>query len=64
MLLRTPSGSGWRFKLSGGVISLQESVYLGFPGQVKRAEQIVISSATQNGLGQIKWALSRLADET
>ena len=64
VLLRTPSGSGWRFKLSGGVISLQESVYLGLPGQVKRAEQIVISSATQNGLGQIKWALSRLADKT
>jgi len=64
VLLRTPSGSGWRFKLSGGVISLQESVYLGLPGQVKRAEQIVISSATQNGLGQIKWALSRLADDT
>lgn len=64
VLLRTPSGSGWRFKLSGGVISLQDSVYLGLPGQVKRAEQIVISSATQNGLGQIKWALSRLADKT
>jgi len=63
VLLRTPSGSGWRFKASGGVISLQESIYLGLPGQVKRAEQIVISSATQNGLGQIKWALSRLADE-
>ena len=63
VLLRTPSGSGWRFRASGGVISLQESVYLGLPGQVKRAEQIVISSATQNGLGQIKWAVSRLADE-
>jgi uncharacterized heparinase superfamily protein len=63
VLLRTPSGSGWRFKASGGVISLQESIYLGLPGQVKRAEQIVISSATQNGVGQIKWALSRLADE-
>ena len=63
VLLRTPSGSGWRFKASGGVISLQESIYLGLPGQVKRAEQVVISSATQNGVGQIKWALSRLADE-
>jgi len=64
VLMRTPSGSGWRFKISGGVISLQESIYLGLPGQVKRAEQIVISAATQNGSGQIKWAISRLADET
>ena len=63
VLIRTPSGSGWRFRASGGVISLQESVYLGFPGQVKRTEQVVISAATQNGNGQIKWAISRLADE-
>ena len=64
VLMRTPSGSGWRFRASGGVISLQESVYLGLPGQVKRTEQVVISAATQNGSGQIKWAISRLADET
>ena len=63
VLMRTPSGSGWRFRASGGVISLQESVYLGVPGQVKRTEQVVISAATQNGNGQIKWAISRLADE-
>ncbi len=63
VLMRTPSGSGWRFRASGGVISLQESVYLGIPGEVKRAEQVVISAATQNGNGQIKWAISRLADE-
>ncbi|NKB20003.1 MAG: hypothetical protein GKS01_05595 [Alphaproteobacteria bacterium] len=63
VLMRTPSGSGWRFKASGGVISLQESVYLGIPGEVKRTEQVVISAATQNGTGQIKWAISRLADE-
>lgn len=63
VLMRTPSGSGWRFRASGGVISLQESVYLGLPGQVKRTEQVVISGATQSGSGQIKWAISRLADE-
>ena len=63
VLMRTPSGSGWRFRASGGVISLQESVYLGLPGEVKRAEQVVISAATQNGNGQVKWAISRLADE-
>ena len=63
VLMRTPSGSGWRFRASGGVISLQESVYLGVPGQVKRTEQVVISAATQNGTGQIKWAVSRLAGE-
>jgi uncharacterized heparinase superfamily protein len=61
VLLRLPSGTGWRLRSAGGVISLQESVYLGSRGDVKRTEQIVVSAATKNGHGQVKWALSRLA---
>ena len=63
VLLRLTSGEGWRFRASGGVISLQESVYLGIRDVVKRTEQIVVSAATQNGNGQIKWAFSRLAKD-
>ena len=62
VLMRTPGGSGWRFRVSGGVVSLQESIYLGLAEQVKRSQQIVISSATQNGSGQIKWSLSCIDD--
>jgi len=62
VLIRTPGGSGWRFRVSGGVVSLQESIYLGLAGQVKRSQQIVISSATQNGSGQIMWSLSCVDD--
>ncbi len=61
VLLRLASGEGWRFRASGGAITLQESVYLGTRDSVKRCEQIVVSSATQNGEGQIKWAFTRLA---
>ncbi len=61
VLLRLAGGGGWRLRASGGVTSLQESVYLGVRGEVKRAEQVVISAATQNGHGQVKWAFSRLA---
>lgn len=61
VLLRLPSGGGWRLRASGGVTSVQESVYLGVRGEIKRAEQVVISAATQNGYGQVKWAFSRLA---
>jgi len=60
VLLRLPSGMGWRFRASGGVVGLQDSVYLGDRDAVKRSRQIVVSSATQNGEGQIKWAFSRL----
>ena len=63
VLLRLASGEGWRFRASGGVIALQESVYLGERDKVKRGEQIVVSSVTQNGDGQIKWAFSRLAKD-
>ena len=60
ILLRLPSGSGWRFRASGGVMALQESVYLGSGGTIKRTEQIAVSSATQHGAGLVKWAFSQL----
>jgi len=60
VLLRPPSGPGWRFRASGGPISLQESVYLGAGYEAKRSEQIVVSSATQGSGGQVKWALTQL----
>jgi uncharacterized heparinase superfamily protein len=61
VLLRLASGAGWRLRASGGVTSVQEGVYLGIRGDVRRTEQVVISAATQNGHGQVKWAFSRLA---
>ncbi len=63
ILLRLPSGSGWRFRASGGVMALQESVYLGSGNSVKRTEQIAVSSATQHGTGQVKWAFSELSSD-
>lgn len=60
VLLRLPSGMGWRFRAKGGVTGLRESVYLGIEGEVKRCEQIVVSGATQDGGAQLKWAFTRL----
>lgn len=61
VLLRLGDGSGWRMRCSGGVASLQESIYLGERGEAKRTEQIVINGATRGGEAQVKWALSKLA---
>lgn len=61
VLLRLPSGSGWRFRAVGGVTNLQESVYLGIKGEAKRSEQLVVSGATQDGSAQVKWAFTRLS---
>ena len=37
VLLRLPSGSGWRFRADGGAISLERSVYVGDGRNVNRA---------------------------
>jgi len=63
ILLRLGDGAGWRFRATGGVTSVQESVYLGERGRTLRSEQIVVSGATQGGGAQIKWALTRLAGD-
>jgi uncharacterized heparinase superfamily protein len=63
ILLQMPGG-GWRVRATGGVTTLQESVYLGVRGERKRTEQIVITGATRDGKAQIKWAFTRLAPET
>ena len=60
VLLRMAGGDGWRMRASGAAVGLQESVYLGLGGTVRRTEQIVLSGATQNGHGQVKWAFARL----
>lgn len=63
ILLRLPNKSGWRMRCSGGIASLQESIYFGDGQEAKRTEQIVISGASQRGAAQVKWALSKLPDK-
>ncbi|MGE0748595.1 MAG: heparinase II/III family protein [Rhodospirillales bacterium] len=60
ILLRTPGGIGWRMRSAGGVVDIQDGIYLGVKGEAKRTSQIVISGATQPPSTQIKWAFSRL----
>lgn len=62
VLLRLPDKSGWRLRCSGGVASLQESIYLGDGHESRRSEQVVIAGATSRGAAQVKWALTRLSD--
>ena len=66
VLLRLPSGQGWRLRANGGEIGINESVYLGVSGDIKRCEQITISAQIAGGDGgaeaTIKWALSRVSD--
>lgn len=57
VLLRLPSGTGWRFRASGGRVALEDSIYLGTKGQVRRAEQIVVAGALAGAGATVKWSL-------
>jgi uncharacterized heparinase superfamily protein len=61
VLLRLPSGSGWRFQSSGGLPQLEDSIYCGEDETSRRTQQIVIAEVTQRAGAIVKWALQRLA---
>ncbi len=58
VLLRLPSGGGWRLRADGARMSIDESVYLG-GAQPRRAEQIVLTGLA-DGPQQVKWAISKV----
>ncbi len=60
VVLRLPKGGGWRLRSAGAVLSLEPSVYLGQPGQVRRSQQIVLSGSLTEAETTVKWALQRL----
>ena len=66
VLLRLPSGIGWRLIAEGGTVSLAESIYLGETEDVRRSEQIVVSGALEGGASaaRVKWALKRVPKKT
>ena len=59
VLLRLPTGRGWRFRAEGGEIGLEESVYLGVPGAIRRTEQVVVSGPLHGRGAVVKWSLRR-----
>ena len=62
VLLRMPSGTGWRLIAEGGTLSLAESIYLGTPNEVRRTEQVVVSGTLDNDTtaARVKWALKKV----
>jgi uncharacterized heparinase superfamily protein len=58
VLLRLPSGSGFRLRVSGGRLDLGEAVYLGRPDEMKRTQHVLVTGVL-DGQTTIKWALRR-----
>ena len=58
-LLRLPGGVGWRFHHGGGHLALEDSVYLGQGGEVRKTKQLAIYGQITDSKAQIQWALKR-----
>ena len=58
VLLRLPSGTGWRLRAEGARMTLEESLYLG-GAEPRRAEQVVLTGY-QDGPQHVKWAITKV----
>ena len=58
VLLRLPSGGGWRLRADGARMSLEESIYLG-GSEPRRTEQVVLTGYPDDPQ-HVKWAISKV----
>jgi uncharacterized heparinase superfamily protein len=58
VLLRLPSGQGWRLKADQAKMTVEESVYFG-GNEPRRTEQVVLTGH-QDGPQQVKWAITKV----
>ena len=56
VLLRLPSGNGWRLRAKGAKVTVEESVYLSL--EARRTSQIVLQA--EAGEDTIQWAITRV----
>ncbi len=59
VLLRAPSGAGWRLIAAGGTVDLEDGLYLGAADVPRRTVRIVIRGRTEGNGGQVRWVLRR-----
>lgn len=59
VLLRARSGTGWRFRLQGGSIEIEESLHMATGENMRRSQQIVISGLTAEAGARLLWELRR-----
>ncbi|HEY0834155.1 MAG TPA: heparinase II/III family protein [Azospirillum sp.] len=59
VLLRLPSGAGWRLHAAGGLLDLSESIYVGNGDEPRRTMQVVVTGHADINGATVKWALRR-----
>jgi uncharacterized heparinase superfamily protein len=60
VLMRLKSGTGWRLHVNGGLLSLDDSIYLGDGRNAKRSQQAVISGSLGPDGALVKWRLDHV----
>ena len=59
-VLRLTKGGGWRLRAAGAELAVEQSIYLGQPGQIRRSQQIVLSGSVSGAEVTVKWAVQRV----
>jgi uncharacterized heparinase superfamily protein len=59
VLLRLPSGTGWRVSCEGATLALDDSVYLGDGTRPRKTKQIVLTTLMDSDFKQIKWVCQK-----
>ncbi|WP_029010563.1 heparinase II/III family protein [Azospirillum halopraeferens] len=59
VLLNLPSGTGWRLRVTGGLLETSESIYLGTGDEPLRSTQVTITGHADARGASVKWALRR-----
>ena len=63
VIILLPNGDGWRFRVGGAEVTLEDSVYLGRGDLMRKSEQIIVSGKTNPGAepqALVKWAFQSL----
>ena len=60
VLLKLGGGQGWRFRCAGGNVSVDDSIYLGERGHMRRSQQIAVTGEAGADGASIRWALKKV----
>jgi uncharacterized heparinase superfamily protein len=58
-LLRLPGGTVWNFRVRGGALAIEESLWIDGDGRPHNTHQLVVSGEAPSGGANISWVLKR-----
>lgn len=58
-ILRLPNGNLWQFRAKGGVLAVEESVWIDAQGRPVSTEQLVVTGETPPGGANVSWVFHR-----